>query len=209
MSEKTIQVKTRHSSARASRATTRGTRVFACPVARGGADRGGVRRGVSADQVCVLSGVNDKGDCFFDVACRGRLTSKAALALLSGRVGEGAIVSTDRLASYVGVLGELKVAVHRRVDAKDRRAGTINIVNSLHSRLKSFIARFRGVATRRLHNYLVWFKWAEMSKRLGGRNDAEALMANQVGKGSYRTTWRGYRDTPYPFMDYWEKSNAI
>ena len=171
--------------------------------------RDGVKRGISQDQVCVLSGVNDRGDCFLDVACRGHLTSKAALDLLSGHVGEGSIVSTDRLSSYVGVLGELRVAVHRRINPKDRRSGTINIVNSLHSRLSSFLARFKGVATRRLHDYLVWFKWTEMSKRLGGRNDAEELMARQVSKGSYRTTWREYKDTPYPFIDYWERSKAV
>ena len=171
--------------------------------------RDGVKRGISADQVCVLTGTDDRGDCLLDVACRGQLTSKAALDLLTGRVMRGSIVSTDRLRQYASVLEELGAAVHRRVDPKDRRTGTINIVNSLHSHLGSFLARFRGVATRRLHDYLVWFKWTETVRRLGGRRDAEELMGYQIGKGSYRTTWREYRDTPYPFMDYWEKSNAV
>ena len=31
---------------------------------------------------------------------------------------------------------------------------------ALHSALKAFLARFRGVSTRRLPNYLAWFCWA-------------------------------------------------
>ena len=34
----------------------------------------------------------------------------------------------------------------------------VNHVNSLHSNLKEWIRRFKGVATKYLTNYLYWFK---------------------------------------------------
>ena len=162
--------------------------------------RDGVKRGISSDQVCVLTGINDKGDCFFDLACKGRLDGATALDLLTGRIQEGAIISTDRLGSYGYAFKRIGVAVHNRFNPKDRSEGTINIVNSLHSRLKSFLADFKGVSTRRLHNYLMWFKWVETTRRPLNRKDMESLMVNQIRKGSYKTVWRGYRDTPYQFV---------
>ncbi len=61
------------------------------------------------------------------------------------------------------------------MDPKDKSEGTINLVNSLHSRLKSFFHRFVGVSTR----------------RLAGRGETESLMVNQIGRGTYKTTWCG------------------
>jgi transposase-like protein len=34
-------------------------------------------------------------------------------------------------------------------------------VNSIHSKFKKWIARFNGVATKYLTNYLHWFKWLQ------------------------------------------------
>lgn len=155
--------------------------------------RDGVRRGISSDQVCVLTGINDQGDCFLDVACKGRLDSETASKLLTGRIRQGAIISTDRLRSYQRAFLQIDVAVYNRFDPKNRSAGTINLVNALHSRVRSFLANFKGVSTRRLHNYLMWFKWIETAKRLASRKDTETLMLHQIRQGQYKTTAVGIR----------------
>ena len=72
----------------------------------------------------------------------------------------------------------------------------LNRVNALHSALKAFLARFRGVSTRRLPNYLAWFCWAREARRGG---DAASLLRAQMGPGTYRTSWRGLWRHPYPF----------
>ena len=84
-------------------------------------------------------------------------------------------------------------------------AHAINRVNGLHSRIKEFIDGFHGVATRRLWNYLAWFKWIWSFKR--GRTAAQTagLIVKQVGSNPYKTTWRNYKRTPYPFYEYWVK----
>lgn len=37
-------------------------------------------------------------------------------------------------------------------------------VNSFHSRLKNWMTRFNGVATKYLSDYLAWFRWLEYFK---------------------------------------------
>lgn len=46
-----------------------------------------------------------------------------------------------------------------------RKAGIFHIqhVNSRHNRIKNCIAKFRGVASKYLADYMSWFKWQEFS----------------------------------------------
>ena len=47
------------------------------------------------EQICVLTGVNDAGDMFFEIAGRGNIDPGRAAEFLEGKVASGAIVSTD------------------------------------------------------------------------------------------------------------------
>ena len=114
---------------------------------------------------------------------------------MAGCALEGAVVSTDRQRGYVRALAEMGVAAHERFASSGRRA-PLNRVNALHSALKAFLARFRGVSTRRLPNYLAWFCWAREARRGG---DAASLLRAQMGSGTYRTSWRGLWRQPCPF----------
>ncbi len=40
----------------------------------------------------------------------------------------------------------------------------IQHINGFHSNFKSFLQKFRGVSTKHLHSYLMWFKWIELFK---------------------------------------------
>ena len=160
-------------------------------------------RGISNELIGILTGVNDHGDCFCELVCRGRMSKKDAHRALSGKVMAGSIVSTDKHHSYVEVLEELGVLEHNAYDSKEHANGTINSVNSLHSRLASFLRPFHCVSSRRLSNYLIWFQWLESFKKLESDTMRKNLAIKHMGTGSYRTAWREYRDTPYPFGDYY------
>lgn len=157
------------------------------------------KRGVSKEKICVLTGVSDAGDFFFEVACRRSLTKAAAESLLEGKVGAGAIVSTDRHRSYPATLAKLGVAVH---DAYDSRAHKINRINAVHSALAGFMGRFRGVSTRRLWLCMAWYKW-RWSFSTQTRTDMVDLALAQAVEGSYSDTRRDLADTTYLFMDYY------
>jgi transposase-like protein len=153
-----------------------------------------VSRGISKDQICIVCGINDEGDIFLEIAGTGVLSKDEAKKCLADKICEGAKVATDLRRAYAVPLEDAGVKEHIKVDSRDRSTGVINMVNALHSRLKDFMARFHGVSARRLLNYLLWFKWRELAKR----TDAASLMAHQVSKGRYRTTWRGYKYSPWP-----------
>lgn len=158
-------------------------------------------RGTSKEQICVMLGVNDLGDVFYGIACRGQVTTSRALELLEGKVCEGAVVSTDGARCYRGALSALGVAAHNAFGAKDRSQGVINRVNGLCSRLDGFLRPFKGVSTRRLGNYLAWFKWVETFGR--ATDDLRGLAMRQLAQNGYETTWRGMRESPFLFMEYW------
>ncbi len=159
-------------------------------------------RGTGPEHICVLVGVNDRGDVLYDVSCRGGLSAAKAKEVLGGKVGEGSIVCTDKGGAYPRALRELGVACHRAFAAVEHK---VNRINNVHSRLKMFMFGFHGVATRRLSAYLAWFKWRESFKQDRSRRDMAELAVRQAGGGVYDTVWRGYRDAPYPFFDYWER----
>ena len=37
-------------------------------------------------------------------------------------------------------------------------------LKTFHSNFKGFLQKFRGVSTKHLHSYLMWFKWIELFK---------------------------------------------
>ncbi len=66
-------------------------------------------RGVSNEQICVMTGINDFGDIFYEVAKRGPLSKDVAKNVLTDKIRSGAIISTDKAAGYRIVLPQLGV----------------------------------------------------------------------------------------------------
>ena len=118
-----------------------------------------VKSGISSDQICILSGINDTNDVIMEMASRGEISGNIITKILTGKIENGSIISTDRKSAYVKTL--LSFGANHNRYKSDRSEGTIAKVNSLHSRFKLFMERFRGISTRRLPNYLIWFVWQE------------------------------------------------
>ena len=180
-------------------------------------------RGISNLKVCVLCGANDLGDEFCELADRGRPTDEAlgaALAVLAdypdigiigsgpqGAVVEGTPVSTDGLQGYARVLPRLGVSCHDATPAREARHGELGMVNAMHARLKDFLARFRGVSTRRLGHYLDWFLWDEQTRRSDA--DRADTLSGQAATGGYDHTRVALAREPQPFWSYWEDKLAV
>ena len=161
------------------------------------------RKGHASDnreQICVLTGVNDAGDMFFEMTGRGNMTYEQAIRCLSDKVASGTIVATDKAHAYRQALKELDVRKHLAYPSGEHK---INKVNSLHSRLKEFLQCFHGVSTRRLWNYLAWFKWIWSFKAGRAADQVAELIVKQVSGCPYLRSWREYKTTPYPFSEYW------
>lgn len=161
--------------------------------------------GSSAEQICVLSGVNDKGTTFFELTGRGTISKNRAMSTLKDKVKDGSIIATDKAFAYSPVLRALNVAVHNRYDANPSKrlfiGGTINRINSVHSNLKLFMKRFRGVSTKHLHAYLDWQRWRmDFASNMASAADT---VAEQLGKGTYQTVRSNFFNRPQLYMDYW------
>jgi transposase-like protein len=113
------------------------------------------KRGLSKEQICVVTGVADDGSAFLTMSGRGLLSKNRAIAALDSKLSPGALAITDKATAYPGAMETLGVAL-TRTEADDH---AINRINTLHSLFRGFLNGFRGVSTKRLDEYLTWFLW--------------------------------------------------
>lgn len=119
-------------------------------------------RGISNDQVCVASAIDRNGNIILESVCAGRIKTKDLARLYKSRIDENSIICTDSHRSYTRFAKDLGLD-HKQIKSGHHKNGIyhINHINSLHSRLKLWTRRFRGVSTKYLPNYLSWYKWIE------------------------------------------------
>ncbi len=144
------------------------------------------RRGLSREQICVMTGVNDSNETFLQVSGRGILSRKRAMDVLRDRIASASVVATDKASAYVDVLAELEVDAHTAYDSKDPSEGTINRINTVHSLLDTFMKPFKGVSTKHLGTYLAWFKWCRTFMATDS-GTAERTVARQLANGVCRS----------------------
>lgn len=125
-------------------------------------------RGTGKDQVPVLI-VRDRSGATADFMLDA-IDKKAIEPPLRTVLEKDVIFCSDGAAVYRSVARSLGIT-HRPVNlAAGVRviAGVYHIqnVNAYHSRLKQWMKRFHGVATRYLENYLGWFRWLDQQENL-------------------------------------------
>jgi len=135
------------------------------PRYRGGASK----RGLSAEQVPVLTAVDQSGGVFEQL-----MRSRADIErTLDQRIESGSILCSDGLAAYKAVAANSQ-SEHRRIlpppkltpaqkkaGGEPRKRGRLSLgrVNAHHQRLKTFInRRANGVSTKYLPHYLGWIR---------------------------------------------------
>lgn len=131
--------------------------------------RGGVasKRGLSNEQVPVLVARNRTGQMTDHILITGN--KQGLLAVLPTAIAPDAVLCTDgsaMLASAAKALGLEHHALNTLRGERKRGAWHVQNVNAHHSRLKGWIARFNGVATSYLPNYLGWFRALERNAQV-------------------------------------------
>lgn len=122
--------------------------------------RGGkLKNGEGAEKVAVLVALQRGTRTVFDQILPSTKAPDLSAALRPA-LGADAVLSTDGNASYWGVAKELNVQSGFFVSAYHGKGGNgtwhVQGVNRYDSSLKSWMARFHGVATKYLANYLGW-----------------------------------------------------
>ena len=108
------------------------------------------KRGLSKEKVCVPCAISGQ-HAIGKVACLGTANIEALRFALNNRMVAGSILATDGKRGYTVIAKENAVELHSSTEK-----GFVQHINNYHSKLKLFIARFHGVATKYLNNYIVW-----------------------------------------------------
>uniref|UniRef100_UPI0010C12233 IS1595 family transposase n=1 Tax=Massilia sp. HP4 TaxID=2562316 RepID=UPI0010C12233 len=123
-------------------------------------------RGLSHHLDCILVARDRSGQTIDAVTGSGALTKSQLKEYLLPKLDPQALLVTDANAAYRAFAREHGIA-HRavnlqagqRVRASTQGAIHVQNVNAYHRRFKEWLARFHGVASWRLPNYLGWL-WA-------------------------------------------------
>jgi transposase-like protein len=132
------------------------------------------KRGISDEQVPLIVGCDREGELVLGVAGRGRISLKNIEEVLGNRIADDATLCTDSHPSFRAFAKANEIKYRPVNISKGCRVAEkifhIQHVNSAHTRLKGWLARFYGVSTKYLDNYAQWFGLMEEIKPL---NDCE------------------------------------
>ncbi len=131
------------------------------PRKRGGSSK---FRGISHEQVCVLIARDRQKFTYSGVLGKGRIMKTQLDKVIGSKLSSDNTLCTDAWRAF-STYAKSKGLEHYRFksDGTERVKGLYHIqnVNNYHSRLKRWMQRFNGVATKYLQNYLVWFAFLD------------------------------------------------
>lgn len=133
------------------------------PRKRGGESVG--KRGLSSEQVCIGTALARTGNILIGMIGTGRAKYDNLKRFFEGHIAPHSILCTDSAHGY-GKLAEQLDLEHKAIPSGRHKDGIYHIqhINAFHSNFKSFLQKFRGVSTKHLYSYLMWFKWIELFK---------------------------------------------
>lgn len=156
------------------------------------------KKGISKDQVAVVTTTDRKKTISLQVSCFGRISQSDIEGAIGNQVNESTVLCSDGHRSYQGFVKEKKLEHHIINASKNERVheGKYHIqnINSMHSRMKKWInILMNGVATKNLQNYLNWFYIKEKFKQKDFINKLiEHSAANIRGRIDYLTMHNYY-----------------
>lgn len=120
-------------------------------------------RGISHEQMCVSTALDRSNGMVLVSACCGRVSNRRLTEIYNGKVEKGSTICTDSNNAYKGFAKNMSADLIQ-IDRGQHMKGSyhINHINALHSKLKKWVRRFNGVATKYLENYLYWFHWEQL-----------------------------------------------
>ena len=127
---------------------------------RGGEVR---KRGISKEQVCVLTAIDRTRNTLLQSTCLARPTIKQVTDTLGPRIAKDAFLVTDKHSAYPGFARKQGLTHHALEHRTSSTSNAIHLqtVNSLHSQVKRFMRPFNGVATKYLDNYMAFYRWTK------------------------------------------------
>ncbi len=131
--------------------------------------RGGssIFRGISHEQVCVLIARDRQKSTFSGVLGKGRIVKTQLDKAIGSKLSSDNTLCTDAWRAFSAYANSKGLEHYRfKCNGTERVKGLYHIqnVNNYHSRLKGWMQRFNGVATKYLDHYLSWFQFLDIVK---------------------------------------------
>lgn len=106
-------------------------------------------------------------------------------------IHSSALLCTDTATNYKK-FAKITGLHHETVNERQKqrvKKGIYHIqhVNNFHNRLKKWMERFQGVATKYLDNYLCWFRWLDKEKNVAFEKRVEQMLVLACQKSNYST----------------------
>jgi hypothetical protein len=131
------------------------------------------KRGISNDQICLLTGVQRGGSSYFRSFNMGRPSADEVMNLLP-HIEQKTYVWTDACASYNRLIKELGSDSKVVSSKKDYdKVNHLNNVNSFHSMVEKWYQDMSGVASKYINRYAALFN---LRYQIGKMDPSEALL---------------------------------
>lgn len=157
------------------------------------------KRGISNQQVCILTCIDRGNNLYLSPTCVGRVTAKHIGDHLDGRFEEDSILVTDSHSVYRGFAKKAGLQLEQ-IPAGKHTKGAYNLarVNSCHSRLNDFMKYYKEVASKYLDHYLALFRWQD-KHREGTTIEKVMYLLDMLTEGANRVGWYSFKNRPFPF----------
>ena len=148
--------------------------------------RGGTatKRGISNEQVCILVTRDRSKNTSSQVAGLGRIDSDTLQKKIGMQIVPNSILCSDEEPVFRAFCRKAKLLqVTINSQGKTRVINGIyhiQNVNAFHSRYKLWEARFKGIATKYVDNYLSWFKFLDRTSNLENRKRIKQLLLDST-----------------------------
>ncbi len=110
-------------------------------------------------------------------------------AVIGEYIYPSALLCTDTATNYKKFAKKKKLqhetVNERQIERVKKGIFHIQHVNNFYHRLKDWMERFQGVATKYLDNYLYWFHWLQLGKNLAFEKQVEQMLFFSLPKIKY------------------------
>ncbi|GKU84252.1 MULTISPECIES: IS1595 family transposase [Bacteria] len=147
------------------------------PKKRGGRDK---KRGISNLKIAVVVAQDRSGQVIAQKAGTGRVRAEEIDAVIGSYIDPSSLLCTDTATNYKK-FALIKSLKHEPINLSKEgyvKKGIYHLqnVNNYHKRLKGWMDRFQGVATKYLDNYLYWFSFLQQSKKLAEKEQINQML---------------------------------
>ncbi len=157
------------------------------------------KRGISNQQVCILSCVDKHSNHFLKPVCVGRIEPRHIEDNLVPHLTNETILVTDSHRAYKTVANRHKIPLRQIPSGKHKSNGfSLGHINGYHSNISRFFKKYREVASKYVDLYLALFYWKEKHKDFETEQQNTEIL-NLLSRQADRTYIHDFKFKSMPF----------